>query len=206
MTLCSSLSTLLGSVRLWERISEKSEDEWGGSNSSPEVRFRIPGAHTTACLHTDIPAECMSASEGPGMCVCVWVGVCVSVFFMHTKCVQMNILHSIYISSNIHTQTYQSKQRSELFLCEKKNTHRCRGVGSPNQTKHSLLRARHSQSAQRVGGSPKEQQQKNRAPSSLIWAKLVPLKLGGIQRGETAAAFNCWWCLPGCSLQHFISM
>lgn len=75
----------------WEHISEKSKDEWGGSNSSPEVRFRIPGAHTTACLHTDIPAECMSASEGPGMCVrargvfvytCTWWSVC---FFIQTN-------------------------------------------------------------------------------------------------------------------------
>lgn len=74
---CSCWS-LLASVRPTLRvyISEKSKDEWRGSNSSLQVRFRIPGAHTAACLHTDMPAECMSASKGPGMCLracmCVW--------------------------------------------------------------------------------------------------------------------------------------
>lgn len=93
--------------QLQERISEKSEDEWGGSNSSPEVRFRIPGAHTTACLHTDIPAECLSTSKGPGMCVHVYLCMCVSVrtcdSFFRT-CVELDILHS-----NKHHPTWTQK-------------------------------------------------------------------------------------------------
>ena len=122
MTLCSCFKSSAGQheAQLWERISEKREDEWGGSNSSPEVRFRIPGAHTTACLHADIPAECMSASEGPRMCVCVYTCTWWSVCFSCKLMCQNEHITFHYTSSNVHSETYQSKQSSELFslMCD----------------------------------------------------------------------------------------
>lgn len=184
--------------QLQERISEKSEDEWGGSNSSPEVRFRIPGAHTTACLHTDIPAECLSTSKGPGMCVHVYLCMCVSVrtcdsFFEHV----LNWTYYILINIIQHEHRKSSKHTAALFSLSSfirgKNTQMSRGFGPPIQSR--ALITPHTpftiSSAQGWVGV------------SSHFGRAVHLKHRGIQRGETTGAFNCPWCLLGCCAAAF---
>lgn len=46
------------------RVSERSKDEWGDSDSSPRGQVSHSWAHTAACLHTDIPAECIVPARG----------------------------------------------------------------------------------------------------------------------------------------------
>lgn len=81
---------------LLERISKKSGDEWGGSNSSPEVRFRIPGAHTpqpvstlTYLLSAWVPVGAWNVCACVCVRACAWVCctfVCVRAFVYTFMC------------------------------------------------------------------------------------------------------------------------
>lgn len=202
MTLCSCWSSLLGfkSVSLkgwrWERRL-KFQPRGQVSHS--------PGTHTTACLHTDIPAECMTASEGPGMCVCMCVCgracQCVCAFayrgavFFHShkaalnKCVKMNTFHPVAHDEayNLSEQTKEWTSLSHSLKCDTrlKNTHRCRKMLALQikPSTHYSLHAIHNQLRGWVGV---QKSNKSRAPCSLIWATMVPL-----QRRESREGNRC---------------
>ena len=147
MTLCSCLSTLPGTARpSYEsvslrrvKMSEEARIPAQRSGFAFQGHTPQPVSTLTYLLSVWVPArglECVC------MCVCVytctWFSMCV--FFIHTKPL-LNIMRQ-----NEHT----------TFTLHNHETYVEKRIKVNKRSEHSLLHARHSQSAQRVGGSPEE--------------------------------------------------